>query len=136
MCLCSPRGKRLELLDLGENVGLTQDQQVLAVDLDLGAAVLAVEDLVALAHVKRRALAGVLVDLAVADGQDLALLGLLLGGIRKDDPTCRGLLFLDRPNDQTIAQGLKIHLPAPPLAVFEATALGARMRRVPARGSL
>ena len=38
-----------ELLDLGQDVGLAQDQEVLAVDLDLGAAVLGVQDLVALA---------------------------------------------------------------------------------------
>jgi len=70
--------------DLGENVGLAQDQQVLAVDDDLGAAVLRVQDLVALGHVERDALA-VVVELAVADRQDLALLRLLLRGVGKDD---------------------------------------------------
>ena len=39
--------------DLGEHVGLAQDQQVLAFDRDLGAAVLGVEDLVALDDVER-----------------------------------------------------------------------------------
>ena len=53
--LVSPR---LSLaLDLGEDVGLAQDQQVLAVDLDLRAAVLGVQDLVALGDVERDALA-------------------------------------------------------------------------------
>src|ERR671929_1815992 len=97
-------------LDLGEHVRLTQDQQVLAVDLDLGAAVLGVEDLVALRDVERGALAGVLVDLAVADGKDLALLGLLLRGVREDDARGRRLLLLDRLDDQAIAEGLELHV--------------------------
>ena len=37
------------------------------------------------------------------DGEDLALLGLFLGGIGQDDATGSGLLLLDRPHDQTIA---------------------------------
>src|ERR1700758_4910048 len=90
-------------LDLGEDVGLTEDEELLAVHLDLRAAVLAVEDLIALDHVERRPLSGVLVDLAVAYGKNLALLGLLLGGIRQDDATGGGLLLLDRPHDQSIA---------------------------------
>ena len=44
------------LLDLGQDVGLAQDEQLLAVDLDLGPAVLAVQDLVARADVERDAL--------------------------------------------------------------------------------
>src|SRR3954468_10833382 len=66
-------------LDLGQDVGLAQDEQLLAVHLDLCTAVLRVEDLVALGHVERHALT-VVVELAVTDGEDLALLRLLLGG--------------------------------------------------------
>ena len=95
--------------DLGEDVGLAQHEQLLAVDLDLGPAVLAVEDLVALLDVQRDALA-VLVELAVADGEDLALLRLLLGGVGEHEATGGGLLLLDRPHDQTIAQGLELHV--------------------------
>ena len=47
------RSRAAALDDLGEDVRLAQHEQVVAVDLDLGAAVLAVEDLVALA--RRRA---------------------------------------------------------------------------------
>ena len=83
------------LADLGEHVRLAQDEQVLAVDRDLGAAVLGVEDLVALGDVERAALA-VLVDRAVADGEDLALLRLLLGGVGEDDAARGRLLLLDR----------------------------------------
>jgi len=45
MYLWSPRFLAL-LLDLRQHVGLAEDEEVLAVDDDLGAAVLAVEDLV------------------------------------------------------------------------------------------
>ena len=62
------------VLDLGEDVGLAQDQQVLAVDGDLGAAVLGVEDLVALGDVEGDALLAILVPLAFADGEDLLVL--------------------------------------------------------------
>src|ERR687898_645799 len=95
-------------LDLGQDVGLAQDEQVLAVDLDLRPAVLGVQDLVALGHVERHALA-VVVQLAVTDGEDLPLLGLLLGGVGKDEAGRRRLLLLDRADDQTIAEGLELH---------------------------
>src|ERR1700730_249407 len=58
------------LLDLGQHVGLAEDEKVLPVYVDLRAAVLAVEDLVAFGDVKRRALTGVLVDLAIADREN------------------------------------------------------------------
>src|SRR6201986_5192484 len=90
-------------LDLRQHVRLPEDGELLAVPLDLGAAVLAVEPLVAFGDVERSALTRVLVDLAVADRENLALLGLLLGCIGQDDATGSGLLLLDRPHDQTIA---------------------------------
>src|SRR6476646_8378184 len=96
-------------LDAGEDVGLAQHEQVLPVDLDLGPAVLAVEDLVALLHVQRDALA-VVVELAVASRHDLTLLRLLLRGVRENETACGRLLLLDRPHDQAIAQGLELHL--------------------------
>src|SRR5437588_11381063 len=43
-------GKGLLLLDLGQHVGLPEDEQLFAVDLDLGAAVLAVQDLVSFGY--------------------------------------------------------------------------------------
>jgi hypothetical protein len=72
-------------LDASEDVRLAQDEQLLAVDLDLGPAVLAVEDLVALLDVERNPLA-VVVELAVADSNDLALLWLLLRGVGRTRP--------------------------------------------------
>src|SRR4051812_43421576 len=97
-------------LDLGEDVGLAEHEQVLTVDLDLGAAVLAVEDLVALRDVERNALLALVVVAAVAYGDDLALLRLLLGGIGEDDAAGGRLLLLDGPHDQPVAQGLELHV--------------------------
>src|SRR5947209_104252 len=66
----------------GEHVAARQDEEVLTIDGDLGAPVLAVDDGVADADPERDHLAGLLAAAAGADGQDLALLGLLLGGVR------------------------------------------------------
>src|SRR3954470_17935262 len=96
-------------LDLGEDVGLAEDEQVLAVDLDLRAAVLGIEDLVPLRDVERNALLALVVEAALAHGDDLALLGLLLGRIGEDDAAGGRLLLLDRPHDEPVAQGLELH---------------------------
>src|SRR6201994_4357138 len=104
-----PAVLRALCLDESEDVGLAQHEQVLPVDLDLGPAVLAVEALVALLHVQRDALA-VIVEPTIAGGDDLALLRLLLGSVGEHE-TARGRqLLLDCPHDQTIAQGLQLHL--------------------------
>ena len=95
-------------VDLGKDVGLAKDQQVLALDLDLGAAVLAVEDGVALSDVERDPLLAFIVEPAVADGDDLAALRLLLRGIGEDDAAGGRLLLLDGPHDQPIAKGLEL----------------------------
>src|SRR3954447_817580 len=96
--------------DLRQDVGLAQHEELLAVDGDLGTAVLAVEDLVALGHVDRDALV-VVAELAVADGEDLAALRLLLGRIGEDDAARGRLLLLYRLDDQAIAEGLELHGP-------------------------
>src|SRR5438094_60570 len=70
--------------DLGENVRLPQDQDLVGPELDLGAAVLGEDDLVTLVQVHLDVLA-VLVPRAGADSQDAAALRLLLGGIRQHD---------------------------------------------------
>ena len=78
---------------------------LLAGVLDLGAAVLAVDDLVADGDVERDAVA-VVVDAARADREDLALLGLLLGGVRDDQAGRRGLLGLERLDDDAVLERL------------------------------
>src|SRR3954447_2205658 len=94
----------------GQHVGLAKDEQVLAVDGDLRAAVLRVQDLVTVRDVDRDALA-VVRDLAVAYSQHLAALRLLLRGVGEDDAAGRRLLLLYRLDDQPIAEGLQLHEP-------------------------
>ena len=84
------------LLDDGEHVAAGQDQQILAVDGDLGAAVLGVEDGLADLDIERDEVAGGLGALAGADGEDGALLGLFLGGVGDDEAGRSALLGLGR----------------------------------------
>src|SRR4051812_13263984 len=71
------------LLHDGEQVAGGEHEVLLAGVLDLGAAVLRVDDDVTHVHVERNAVA-VVVDAAGADSDNGALLGLLLGGVRDD----------------------------------------------------
>src|SRR5919109_4631196 len=87
----------LFLADHREDLVLTEDEVLLAVDLDVGSRVLAEEDLVCGLDVERH-LGPVLEDLAVADGDHLSLLRLLLGRIGNDDAALDGLLLLDAPD--------------------------------------
>ena len=59
--------------DFCEHVRLSEDEQIVAVHLDFGAAVLRVQDLVTLGHVERDPLTVVLAELAVTDGEDVRL---------------------------------------------------------------
>src|SRR5581483_11437328 len=121
-----------------EDVVLAQDQVLLALDLDLGAGVLPEQDAVTGLHVEWPDLA-VLVDLALADPDHLALLGLLLRGVRDDDPTLRLLLFLDTPDDHAVLQWTDLHrAPSPFVPLREPDLLGnstgsARARAGPAK---
>src|SRR6476660_10327435 len=80
--------------DDAHDVGLLHDQEILAVENDLGARPLAEQNLVAGLHVRGDDLAG-LVAAAGADGDDLALGRLLLGGAGDDDSTLRLFLGID-----------------------------------------
>src|SRR6266478_1485072 len=91
--------------DLCQDVRFAQDQNFVDAELDLGAAVLAEDDLVALFDVHGDVLA-ILVAGAGAHSQDFAALRLLLGGVRQDDAADRRLLFLEDLNDQAIAERL------------------------------
>ena len=84
-----------------EHFVLAHDEVFLAVDLDFLARVLAEEDGVAVLHVERLTLA-VFLDLAVADGDDLALLRLFLGGVGDDDPADLLLAFFEALNDDAV----------------------------------
>src|SRR5581483_10491282 len=78
-----------------------EDEVLLPAVLDLGAAVLAVDHRVADRDVERDPVAGV-VHATGTHGQDLALLGLLLGGVRDDQARCGGLLGLESLDDDAV----------------------------------
>src|SRR5262249_9001661 len=83
-------------LDDAEHVFLTQDEVLLAVDLDFRSGILAEQDAVARLHIEGNDLA-ILVYLPFAHGDDPALLGLLLRGVRDDDAAGTLLLLLLDP---------------------------------------
>src|SRR5512137_85564 len=97
------------LLDHAEDVVLAHDQGLFAVDLDLGAGVLAEEDAVAGLHVERLELP-VLADLALAHGDHLPLGRLLLGRVGDDDAALGLLLFLDALHDDAVLKGTDLHV--------------------------
>src|SRR5205085_7474920 len=96
------------LLDDAEDVFLAHHQMLLAVDLDLGAGVLREQHAVARLDVQGAHLS-VLEDLAVSDSDDLALDGLLLGGVGDDDATLRLLFLLHALDDDAILQRPNLH---------------------------
>src|SRR4051794_35245039 len=98
----------VSLLDYGEDVGLAEDEQVVSVHLHLSAAVLGIEDGVALRYIERDAVS-VVVPRPVTYGKDLALLGLLLGGVGQNDPAGSCLLLIERLDDQPVAERLELH---------------------------
>src|SRR5262245_7583847 len=96
------------LLDDREHFVLAEDEVLLVVDLDFGAGVLADEDAVALLDVERELLA-FLVHLALADGDDLRLHRLLLGGIRDDDSALLDLSGFESLHQDPVVQWPNLH---------------------------
>src|ERR1041385_6769586 len=79
------------------------DDEILAVELDFGAAVLAKQDAVALFHVERTNLA-FFVDLALAGGDNFALLRLLFCRVGDNDSATRGLAFFNATDQDAVVQ--------------------------------
>src|SRR5687767_1619027 len=94
--------------DNTQDVAFLHDQQVLAVELDLGAGPFAEQDLVARLDVERSDRA-VLAARAGADRDDLAFLRLLLGGVGDDDATGRLFLGLQAADQYPVMERTKIH---------------------------
>src|SRR5215510_10033030 len=89
-------------LDHAEDVFLTQDEVLLAIDLDLRPRILPEQDAVPRLDVERDDLA-IVVQLPPADRDHLALLGLLPRGVRDDDAAgALLLLLLDPLDDQPV----------------------------------
>src|SRR5262249_40518948 len=84
-----------------------EDEALFAVDLDLRTRGLAEEDSVADLHVELPDLA-VVGDLSVADRENLALDGLLFGGVGDDDPALGLLFFFDAFHDHAIVEGTNV----------------------------
>src|SRR3970040_1411501 len=96
------------LLKDAEDVLLAEDQVLLVVQRHFGSRVLAEQDLVAGLDVEGDLLA-VLVDLAVADGDHLALLGLFLGAVRNDDAALPGFLLFLPLDEDAVVQRTNLH---------------------------
>src|SRR3954463_15723199 len=86
-----------------EYIGLAKDQKLFGIDGDFGAAVLSVENLVTDLELHRDA--NVLLVAAGADGDDLALLRLFLGGVGDEESTAHLLGVLERLDDDAIGEG-------------------------------
>src|SRR5947209_6400523 len=98
----------LSLFDDAEDVVLAQNQMLFTVDLHFGARVLAEEHGVAGLHVELADFS-ILENLAVADGNDLALDGLLFGTVGDDDAALALLFFLDPRGDHAVLQQSNRH---------------------------
>src|SRR5690606_25887462 len=98
----------------GKDVVLTEDDDLLAVDLDLVTRVLPEQHLVAGLHVERTHVAGI-EDLAFADGNHFAPARLLGRGVGDDDAAGRGSGLFHPPDDHAIVQGTNVHLLHPPV---------------------
>src|SRR6266567_1579316 len=101
------------LLGLGldqhpHNVALFHDEVLDAIDFDLGARPFAEQDAVADLDVDRDQLAG-LVAAAGANGDDPALLRLLLGGVGNDDATSGLRLGIDSLDDNAVVKRSEFH---------------------------
>src|SRR6185312_7852703 len=98
------------LVDDCQHVAGREDQVLLAVVLDLGAAVLAVDDDVALRDVQRNPLLTVLIPAAGANCDDGAFLRLLLGGVGDDQTGCGRGLGLVGLYEDLVLEWLDLHL--------------------------
>src|SRR5215203_4324007 len=101
------------LVEHAHDVAFLHDQQLVAVELDLGAGPLAEQHAVADLDAHRRQLA-LLVASTRADRQDLALHRLFLGGVGDDQPALGLLLFLDALDDHPVVQRTELHGLEPP----------------------
>jgi len=94
--------------DHAHDVGLFHDQQVLPVDLDLGAGPFSKKHPVARFDVQRNKLAAFVTGTR-PDGDDLAFLRLLLCCVGYDDATLGLFLSFDAADDDTVVQWTEFH---------------------------
>ena len=94
-------------LEDAHDVGLLHDQELLTVDFDLGARPFAEQHPLTGLHVDGDELTG-LVAATRANGDDLALRWLFLGGVRNDDTAGRLLIGLDALDDDAVMKRTKL----------------------------
>jgi hypothetical protein len=97
------------LFEHAHHVGFFHDQQVFAVDFHFRAGPFAEQHNIALLEVDWRQLAMVIAA-AWAYGDDFALHGLLLCGVRNDDATLGLGVFFNPLHDYTVVQRTKFHV--------------------------
>src|SRR5690242_1096519 len=95
-------------LDNAHDVGLLHDQQLLAVELDLGARPFAEQDAIAFPHVQGHELA-LLVAGARTHGDHLALHRLLLRRVGDENATRGLLLGIEATDHDPVMQGTELH---------------------------
>src|SRR5664279_5689601 len=119
--------------DLGQHVTGRQEQVLLAAVLDFGAAVLRVDDDITFDDVDRDPFAVVVIT-SRTDGQDGALLGLLLGGVRNDDARRGRRLGLIGLDEDLVLERLDVHarhgVTSPFLGLTGLAGLGRRLPTV------
>src|SRR5712675_174791 len=91
------------------DVGLLHDQEIVAIELDLGAGPLAEQDAIAFLDVERNERA-LFIPGARADGDDLAFHRLFLGGVRNDDAALGLAFFLDTLDHDAVVQRTELHV--------------------------
>src|SRR5436190_17649373 len=105
-------GRGFGFVDDSQHFVFSHDEELLTFELDLLARVLAEENEVSGFHVERLLLAVVL-RLAVAGSDDLALLGLFLGGVGDDDAPDLLFAFLDALDNDAVVQRSHVHFVSP-----------------------
>src|SRR5207247_1537062 len=91
-----------------EHFVFAHDEVILTIELDLLAGILAEQDRVARLHVEGDALA-VVFGLPGADGDHLALLGLLFGGVGDDDAADFLFAFIEALDNDAVVQRSDVH---------------------------
>src|SRR3954449_11455656 len=111
--------------NLGEHIRLAQDQNFVGPELDLGAAVLAEDDLVAFLEIHLDVLP-VLVPSTGTYGEDAAALRLLLRRVGQHDAADRRLFLIEDLDNQTVTKRLQVH-PLPSCSDDFVTTIGTLM---------
>src|SRR5215510_13627015 len=98
---------RLQLFEDGQNVVSIEDFELLAVEFDFGAAILADEHAITFLYFKGNFLP-IIVNLAGAEGHDETFHWFFFGGVRDNDSALFYFLLFDRFHEDSIAEGFNV----------------------------